>query len=117
MATEGKQASIIRSLSDTEQERGVCGFRRKLVTGEDTPVAYVSHLVIDNSREHYHKIMTEYYYVLRATARSSSTATPHAIKAGDIVVIPPFVRHTSKGDLEVLIFGAPALEAEDIYFD
>ncbi len=117
MTTEHQQASIIRSLSDTEEERGVCGFRRKLVTGEDTPVAYVSHLVIDNSREHYHKIMTEYYYVLKGAGEIFLDGVAHAIKAGDIVVIPPLVRHTSKGDLEVLIFGAPALEAEDIYFD
>jgi mannose-6-phosphate isomerase-like protein (cupin superfamily) len=117
MATERKQATIIRNVSDIEQERGVCGFRRKLVTGADTPVAYVSHLVIDNSREHYHKIMTEYYYVIKGSGEIFLDGEAHAIKSGDIVVIPPLVRHTSKGDLEVLIFGAPALEAEDIYFD
>jgi mannose-6-phosphate isomerase-like protein (cupin superfamily) len=117
MATEPKQAAIIRNVADIEQERGVCGFRRKLVTGDDTPVAYVSHLVIDNSREHYHKIMTEYYYVINGAGEIFLDGDAYPIKTGDIVVIPPLVRHTSKGDLEVLIFGAPALEGDDIYFD
>lgn len=117
MATERKQATIIRNVADIEVERGVCGFRRKLVTGEDTPVAYVSHLVIDNSREHYHKLMTEYYYVIKGTGEIFLDGVATAIKTGDIIVIPPLVRHTSKGDLEVLIFGSPAMEADDIYFD
>jgi quercetin dioxygenase-like cupin family protein len=117
MATESKQATIIRNVSDIEAERGVCGFRRKLVTGADTPVAYVSHLVIDNSREHYHKLMTEYYYVIKGTGEIFLDGVAHPIKTGDIIVIPPLVRHTSKGDLEVLIMGAPAMEADDIYFD
>jgi mannose-6-phosphate isomerase-like protein (cupin superfamily) len=117
MATEPKPATIIRNVSDIEQERGVCGFRRTLISGKDTPVAYVSHLIIDNSREHYHKIMTEYYYVIRGEGEIFLDGVVSPIKTGDIVVIPPLVRHTSKGDLEVLIFGAPALEVDDIYFD
>lgn len=117
MATERKPATIIRNVSDIEEERGVCGFRRTLISSKDTPVAYVSHLIIDNSREHYHKIMTEYYYVINGSGEIFLDGESHPIKTGDIVVIPPLVRHTSKGDLEVLIFGAPALEADDIYFD
>jgi mannose-6-phosphate isomerase-like protein (cupin superfamily) len=39
------------------------------------------------------------------------------IREGDLVLIPPGVRHTSEGEMEVLIFGAPAQETEDIYFD
>ena len=52
-------------MSDIESVRGVCGFRRALVTGADSEVANVSHLEIDNSRNHYHKRMTEFYYVLK----------------------------------------------------
>ena len=55
---------IIRRLSEIETERGVCGWRKTIVTHDDTPVANVSHLTIDNSRYHYHREMTEFYYVL-----------------------------------------------------
>jgi mannose-6-phosphate isomerase-like protein (cupin superfamily) len=63
MTTTGEKY-LIRKLSETPEERGVCGWRRTLVTHEDTPVANVSHLRIDDSRKHYHREMTEFYYVL-----------------------------------------------------
>lgn len=40
-----------------------------------------------------------------------------SIREGDLVLIPPGVRHTSEGDMEVLIFGVPPQETEDIHFD
>ena len=52
---------IIRRLSEIPSERGVCGWRRTLVTHDDTPVANVSHLSIEDSRYHYHREMTEFY--------------------------------------------------------
>ena len=119
MATEKKLArgSIIRNVSDIQQERGVCGFRRRLITGDDTPVANVTHLVIDDSKEHWHERMTEFYYVLSGGGDMYLDGERRPIKAGDIVVIPPGMRHTSEGEMKVLIVGAPALETEDIRFD
>ena len=117
MATDRKQSSIIRNVFDIEQERGVCGFRRRLITNDDTQVANVSYLIIDDSKEHWHETMTEFYYVLKGGGEMYLDGEAHPIKEGDIVVIPPGVRHTSEGDMEVLIFGAPALETEDIRFD
>lgn len=119
MATEEKLAggSIIRNIADIETERGVCGWRKRLITGDDTPVANVTHLTIDDSKEHWHETMTEFYYVLTGGGDMYLDDERHPIKAGDIVVIPPGVRHTSEGEMEVLILGAPALETEDIRFD
>jgi quercetin dioxygenase-like cupin family protein len=39
------------------------------------------------------------------------------IREGDLVLIPPGVRHTSEGDMDVLIVGVPPQEETDIYFD
>ena len=108
---------ILRSLSDIESVRGVCGFRRSLITGADTDVANVSHLTIDDSREHYHKEMTELYYVLKGRGEIVLDGERRPIAEGEIALIPPGVRHTSKGDMEVLIVGVPPLETEDVFFD
>lgn len=108
---------IIRRLGDVETVRGVCGFRRRMITADDTPVANISHLTIDNSREHYHREMTEFYYVLKGKGVMVLDGENTEIKEGDLVLIPPGVRHTSDGDLEVLIVGVPPQETEDIYFD
>jgi mannose-6-phosphate isomerase-like protein (cupin superfamily) len=108
---------IIRSLTDIETVRGVCGYRRSMITAEDTDVANVSHLMIDDSREHYHKEMTEFYYVLKGQGLMVLDGEGRAIQEGDLILIPPGVRHTSEGELEVLIIGVPPQETEDIYFD
>jgi mannose-6-phosphate isomerase-like protein (cupin superfamily) len=115
--TKTAQQPIIRRLSDIETVRGVCGWRRSLITADDTAVANVSHLAIDDSKMHYHKEMTEYYYVLKGGGEIVLDGEQRVIAEGDLVLIPPGVRHTSYGQMDVLIIGVPALEATDIYFD
>ena len=117
MTDATKLEPIIRNVKDIESVRGVCGFRRTLVSGEDTPVANVSHLQIDNSRNHYHKQMTEFYYVLKGSGEIVLDGERRHIQAGELAVIPPGVWHTSEGDMEVLIVGVPPMETEDVHFE
>ncbi len=117
MSDATKLEPIIRDVADTESVRGVCGFRRALVTGADTDVANVSHLQIDNSRNHYHKQMTEFYYVLKGSGEIVLDGERRPIKQGEVALIPPGVWHTSEGDMEVLIVGVPPLETEDVHFE
>lgn len=113
-----KAAPIFRSLADIPEERGVCGFRRRMVTDEDTEAANVSYLRINESRYHYHKIMTEFYFVVKGSGTITLDGEKSPIKAGDLIVIPPLVWHTSEGDgLEVLVMGVPPQETTDIYFE
>jgi len=108
---------IIRNAFDVEEERGVCGFRRRLITEDDTEVANVTYLRIDNSRMHYHRGMTEFYYVISGGGTVTLDGEKSPVKAGDIVVIPPGVRHTSDGEMDVLIVGVPPQETTDVWFD
>src|SRR5687767_2963140 len=90
---------IIRSLSDIPEERGGCGWRQTLITPDDTPVANVSHLRIEDSRYHYHREMTEFYYVLSGGGTITLDGEKRDITAGDLVVIKPNVWHTSDGEM------------------
>jgi quercetin dioxygenase-like cupin family protein len=108
---------ILRRLSEIETERGVCGWRRTLVTHDDTPVANVSHLAIDDSKYHYHREMTEFYYVLSGGGTITLDDEKKEITAGDLVVIKPGVWHTSDGEMDVLILGVPAGEQTDVWFE
>jgi mannose-6-phosphate isomerase-like protein (cupin superfamily) len=108
---------LIRRLSDVPEERGVCGFRRTIITADDSPAVNVSHLRIDSSRYHYHQKMTELYYVLSGGGTITLDGEKHPIQEGDIVLIRPGVRHTSEGEMNVLITGVPAGEATDIFFE
>jgi quercetin dioxygenase-like cupin family protein len=117
MTTDATDKYIIRRLNDIGTERGVCGWRKTLVTHDDTPVANVSHLTIDNSRYHYHREMTEFYYVLTGGGTITLDGEKREITAGDLVVIKPGVWHTSDGEMECLILGVPAGEQTDVWFE
>jgi mannose-6-phosphate isomerase-like protein (cupin superfamily) len=108
---------LIRRLSEVPEERGVCGFRRTIITAADTPAVNVSHLRIDNSRYHHHRQMTELYYVLSGSGTIKLDGETHPIEQGDMVLIRPGVWHTSEGNMNVLIAGVPAGEATDIFFE
>jgi mannose-6-phosphate isomerase-like protein (cupin superfamily) len=117
MTTESTDRYIIRRLGEISTERGVCGWRKTLVTHDDTPVANVSHLTIDDSKYHYHREMTEFYYVLSGGGTMTLDGERRRIDAGDLVVIKPGVWHTSEGEMEVLILGVPAGEQTDVWFE
>ena len=108
---------LLRRLLEVPEERGVCGFRRTLITAADAPDVNVSHLRIDNSRYHYHRRMTEVYYVLSGGGTITLDGETLPVREGDIVLIRPGVWHTSKGAMNVLITGVPASEATDIFFE
>ena len=111
------KAAIFRSVSAVPEERGVCGFRRRLITDEDTDTANVTYLRIDDSKMHYHQTMTEFYYVIAGGGTITLDGEVSDITTGDLVMIPPGVRHTSDGEMEVLIVGVPPQETADVHFD
>jgi len=117
MAEVATERFLIRRLSEVPEERGVCGFRRTLITADDTPAVNVSHLRIDSSRYHFHRRMTELYYVLSGSGTITLDGEKYPIQQGDIVLIRPGVWHTSEGEMNVLITGVSAGEATDIFFE
>jgi len=115
--TQAKGAAIFRSVKGTPEERGICGFRRRLITDEENAAANVTFLRVHDSKMHYHKEMTEFYYVLRGGGTISLDGEATPITEGDLVMIPPGIRHTSDGDMDVLIVGVPPQETQDVHFD
>jgi mannose-6-phosphate isomerase-like protein (cupin superfamily) len=111
------KAAIFRNYNDLPEERGVCGFRRRMITKEDTDTANITYLRIDNSKMHYHQTMTEFYYVISGGGTITLDGEVSEITEGDLVMIPPGVRHTSDGEMNVLIFGVPPQEIDDVHFD
>ena len=115
--TTAHQQAITRNVFDIAEERGVCGFRRRVITEEDSDVANVTYLRIDDSKYHYHKTMTEFYYVISGGGTVTLDGETSPVRQGDLVMIPPGVRHTSEGAMDVLIVGVPPQELDDVHFD
>jgi quercetin dioxygenase-like cupin family protein len=115
--TQAKRTAIFRTVRDTPEERGVCGFRRRMITDEEGEPANVTFLRVHDSKTHYHAGMTEFYFVLRGGGTITLDGETRTIGEGDLVMIPPGVRHTSDGEMDVLIVGVPPQETQDVHFD
>ena len=66
LTTKGYQ---VRHLRDATVVPCPCGTSRRIFTREDTPVANLHVTEITDSRRHYHKKATEYYYILEGSGK------------------------------------------------
>jgi mannose-6-phosphate isomerase-like protein (cupin superfamily) len=108
---------ILKPSCERSEFRSVCGFRKNVLTPEDQTHVSISHLRINESREHYHKVLEEVYFVLKGEGAMVLDGERVSIREGDAIVIRPGVRHHSEGDIEVLIICCPPFEDGDCYFD
>ena len=66
---------------------------------------------VKNAEKHYHKISTEYYYVLSGKGKVILDEETYPIQKGDLVKIDPGVRHQALEEadvpLEILVIATP----------
>jgi mannose-6-phosphate isomerase-like protein (cupin superfamily) len=109
---------LIRHEGHTPRERSGCGWRYRLISREDAPLAPAAwaHAVdIDGAKPHYHKRSTEIYYVLEGDGSILLDGVEQPVSKGSLVHIPPGVVHGARGRMRVLVVGIPDI-AEDDYF-
>ena len=95
-----------------------CGQARRAFA--DDPYGVASLHVVDisvDARVHYHKRMTEIYYILEGEGQIELDGELHAVRPGDAVLIKPLCRHRAIGRLKVLNVPVPAFDPEDEWFD
>jgi mannose-6-phosphate isomerase-like protein (cupin superfamily) len=95
-----------------------CGEARRAFA--DDPAGVASLHVVDisvDARVHYHKRMTEIYYVLDGEGQIELDGERHAVRPGDAILIKPLCRHRAIGRLRVLNVPVPAFDPEDEWFD
>lgn len=106
----GRQASI-RRLSDQEEFRSTCGFRRDLTLAVKGEPLWFHLLRISDARRHSHRRTTEYYFVVDGEGFIQLDDDKLPIGKGDLVVIPPGTVHDAipagDGELHVLIVAVP----------
>lgn len=108
------RSASIRHLADQNEFRSICGFRRDLVAPDEGELAAFHYMRISDSRRHYHVKTTEYYFVTEGRGEMELDDATVALAQGDLVVVPPGVRHTTRpakdADLHVLIVAIPCPE-------
>jgi len=95
-----------------------CGQARRAFV--DDPDRVASLHVVDistDARAHYHKRMTEIYYILEGEGHVELDGELHAVRPGDAILIKSGCRHRAIGRLRLLNVPVPAFDPEDEWFD
>lgn len=109
---------IIRKLKDLKPREISCGQMRDLTTSKDFEGADVVHVTIDEStKEHYHKKLTEFYYVIKGSIAVEIDGKTKNLNEGSIIMISPNTKHkawkTSEKAAEILVVCCPPWTEED----
>ena len=95
-----------------------CGQARRAFVDDPDRVASLHVVEISaDARAHYHKRMTEIYYILEGTGEIELDGERHAVRTGDAILIKPGCRHRAIGKLRVLNVPVPAFDPADEWFD
>lgn len=94
-----------------------CGQSTRIVTIADTPVANLHVTHITDSTRHFHRACTEYYYVLEGTGKMELGDEVVDLSPGVTIVIEPGTPHRAYGDITTIVFGVPAWEHTDEFFE
>ena len=95
-----------------------CGSAKRAFTDDPDQVASLHVVdVSENSRAHYHKKMTEIYYILDGNGQIELDGLRFDIQCGSSIMIKPGCRHRAIGRLKILNVPIPAFDPEDEYFD
>lgn len=95
-----------------------CGSTRRAFT--DDPEQVASCHVVDietNAAPHYHKRLTEIYYVLSGHGHMELDGELHPVHAGSAILIKPGCRHRAIGNLKIINVPIPAFDPADEWFD
>lgn len=97
-----------------------CGeARRALADVAELPLTIHRTEIHEDAKTHYHKRLTETYYVLQCEADAAMQLDDEQIplRPGLCIMIPPGVRHRAIGRMTVLIVVHPKFDPQDEWFD
>jgi len=81
---------------------------------EEHPKWSVAVAVIDSTRLHYHKRLTEIYHIMSGKLNMYLNGQLHQLQQGDIIKIPPNTRHYSIGNETIVyVYATPGWASED----
>jgi quercetin dioxygenase-like cupin family protein len=108
----------IERLAELPAVKCSCGETHRAFVEESGGVASMHVVEISaDARAHYHKRMTEMYYILDGEGEMELDGQRHPVRAGDAILIKPGCRHRAIGRLRVLNVPVPAFDPADEYFD
>jgi mannose-6-phosphate isomerase-like protein (cupin superfamily) len=94
-----------------------CGESTRIFQRADTPVANLHVTHITDSTRHYHRSCTEVYYILEGAGKMELGDDVVDLEPGVAILIEPGTPHRAYGDITTIVFGVPAWEHTDEFFE
>jgi mannose-6-phosphate isomerase-like protein (cupin superfamily) len=95
-----------------------CGTTRRSFVDDADQIATLHVVDISaDARTHYHKRLTELYYILEGEGQMELDGELIPVTAGDAILIKPGCRHRARGKLKVINVVVPAFDPGDEWFD
>ena len=109
---------IIEQMDQLEPVQCPCGTTRRAFLCPDNTVATI-HMVdiAQDSRTHYHKKLSEIYFVLEGTGHMELDGQLVPVKPMTSIFIKPGCRHRAIGRMRILNIPIPAFDPDDEWFD
>ncbi len=109
---------LVARLEDVPPVDCPCGVSRRAFSVPENDTATL-HLVdiSKDSQVHYHKKLTEIYYVLEGEGYMELNGDRVPLEPGVSILIQPLTRHRAVGNLKILNIAIPKFDPEDEWFD
>ena len=118
MSAATTKGYLVRTRQEAPTVPCPCGQSTRIITRADTPACNLHVTFIQDSVKHYHRECTEVYYILQGQGKMELNDDVIDVGPGTVVYIEPFTPHrlTSAEGVQTIVFGVPALQADDEYF-
>jgi quercetin dioxygenase-like cupin family protein len=107
---------LVKHLRDIPSVPCPCGSSTRPITIEDTPAVNFHITHITDSVKHYHKEVTEVYYILEGWGTMELGDDTVVLEPGVVILIEPYTPHRGYGDFRAVIVGVPAMKHTDEFF-
>ena len=116
--TEGPARYEIVDIASLDPVTCPCGSTRRAFADDPGKIASIHLVEIKKDSEvHYHKRLTETYYILEGEGVMELDGRRVPVKSGATIRIRPGCRHRAVGKLRILNMVVPAFDPHDEWFD
>jgi len=109
---------MIARFDEIDAVKCPCGFSKRAFLGPDNTTAtmHVVDIQVD-SRVHYHKKLTEIYFVLEGDGEMELDGKRIGVTPFTAIFIKPGCRHRAVGKMKIVNVSIPPFDPEDEWFD
>lgn len=109
---------VLAHLPDIPAVPCPCGATRRAFTEDPQQIASLHVVQVKHDAvTHYHRKMTEVYYVLEGTGHLELDGQLFEVGPGSSALIKPGCRHRAVGQMTILNVPIPAFDPDDEYFE